>query len=72
MRPGPILKMSANIFDMKLLNYLHAMASGNSTHSAHVVMFFPLQQTRILHHDALSLPAHPAQRSLRYAPHAPQ
>jgi hypothetical protein len=66
------LKMSANIFDMKLLNFLHAMASGNSTHSAHDVMFLPLQHTRILHHDALSLPAHPAQRSLRYVPHAPQ
>jgi hypothetical protein len=66
------LKTIANTFDMKLLNFLHAMASGNSVHSAHVVMFFALQHTRILHHDALSLPAHPGHRSLRYEPQAPQ
>jgi len=71
---APLSERNSNpkIFDMKLLNFVQSIASGNSVQSAHESMPFSLQHARIRHHDAFSLPAQPGHLSLRYAPHAPQ
>jgi hypothetical protein len=66
------LKMRANNFEKKLLNFLHSMGLENSLQSAQLAYSCPMQQERILHQDAFSFSWQPGQVPDKYFLQVPQ
>jgi hypothetical protein len=53
------LNTNPNNLDMKLLNFMHFSGSGNSAHSAQLIICFFLQHERTLHQVAREFSWHP-------------
>ena len=66
------LKIRANIFEKKLLNFLQSIGLENSVQSAQLAYPCSMQQERTLHQDAFSFSLQPGQEPDKYFLQAPQ
>jgi hypothetical protein len=65
-------KMKPNTLDTRLLNFLHALTSAKSLHSAQLESACPMLHFLIAHQPAFSFFSQPGHFPRMYFPHAPQ